>query len=151
MRRGEAVEPDALPLATRRAVSRVQADIRATTEIAWECVFVNAPHLVEPGVECWIGTADGRAYGPVVRWDSDEEDAAVFLADEWSEQVCEVLAHGNPEFARRWPPCPRHGHAHALDPELRSDQAVWVCRDDRTVVAIIGELGNAGIRRVSER
>jgi len=150
MRRGEAVELDALPPATRQAVTRVQADVRATTDIAWEWMFVNARDPAEPGIECWIGAADGGAYGPVVRWDSDEEDAVLYLADEWSEQVCETLARSDVDLARRWPPCPKPGHGHALDPELRGDRAVWVCRDDRVVIAMIGELATADRGSASE-
>jgi hypothetical protein len=80
-------------------------------------------------------------HGVTVRWDTDEDDAAVYLADEWSEQVFETLAEDDIEFARRWPPCPIPGHEHALDPEIRSQRATWVCQDDGTVVAIVGELG----------
>jgi hypothetical protein len=141
MRRGKAVDLDALPPAIRQAVTRVQADIRATTDISWEWVFENDADPVAPGALCWIGTAERGAYGPSVRWDSDEEDAALYLADEWSEEVCETLARSNADLARRWPPCSRHGFAHALDPELRRDEAVWVCREDRTVISLVGELG----------
>src|SRR5436305_1321304 len=134
MRHGEPVDPDALPAPVRRAVARVQADIRATTSIPWDWVFENDPDPEGRAVRCIIGTARG-GFGVAVRWDTDEEDAAAYLADEWSEEVCETLAEDDAELARRWPPCPKPGHEHALDPELRAERAVWVCRD-RTVVAV---------------
>lgn len=140
MRRGKPLDEAALPPAICRAVVRIQADFRSASDVGWEWAFENDPDPVEPAVLCMFGSEPG-VYGVWVRCDSDEEDAAVYLADEWSEQVFETLAQENLQLVRRWPPCPRPGHDHALDPVLQGDRAVWVCQGDRTVVAIIGQLG----------
>ena len=140
------MDPDAVPPALARAVARVLADIEGTTEVDWLVVLSEHDDDVdEPDddamIMCFIYSVGGSGYGVTVRCDEDEEAAAVFLADEWSDQVFETLAEKyDLEVARRWPPCPRAGHDHALDPALRRGQAVWVCRD---VVAPIGGLAEA--------
>jgi hypothetical protein len=138
--RQESVDEASLPDAIRAAVSRVRADIQSTTEVDWDWTFENEPDPVAPAVLCRIGSARG-AFGVMVRWDADEEEAAAYLADGWSDEVCEILAYDDAERARRWPPCPLAGHDHALDPEMQEERAVWVCRQDRTLVALVGELG----------
>lgn len=141
MRSGEPIDESSLPTAIRRAVGRVQADFRAATDIPCEWTFELASEDDQRDIVCMIWTSGG--YGVTVEPDADEADAAVYLADEWSDQVCETLADRNIELARSWPPCPKAGHDHALDPELRGGQATWVCRHDRTVVAVVGELSRA--------
>jgi hypothetical protein len=111
------------------------------SDLPWEWRFENDPDPVAPSVMCMMGTARG-AMGVTVSWDADEEDAAVCLADEWNEQVFETLAEDDLDLAQRWPPCPRLGHHHALEPMLYRILAAWICHKDRTVIAIIGQLRN---------
>jgi hypothetical protein len=40
-------------------------------------------------------------------------------------------------------PSSQAGHDHALDPELHEDRAVWVCREDRTIVSSVGDLADS--------
>jgi len=67
-------------------------------------------------------------------------DVLVLIADEWSEVVGKALIPVmGVEAARTWPRCPRHDHA--MDPVVEANQALWACRDDRTVRVPIGQLG----------
>ena len=140
------MNPEAVPPALARAVARVLADIEGTTDVEWLVVLSQEeedqeePDTEDGVIMCLIVAVGGSGTGRTVRCDEDEEAAAVFLADEWSEAVFETLADRyDLEIARRWPPCPRAGHDHALDPQLRSGQAVWACRD---VIAPIGRLAD---------
>jgi hypothetical protein len=86
--------------------------------------------------------ASGSGHGFSVDLDSDEEEAAVRMADEGTEQVFETLGETDSwEVAARWPPCPRPGHEdHGIAPDLRGGRAVWICQDG--VVTDIGRLGD---------
>lgn len=143
---GLPVDDERLPGPLRRAMTRVHADFEAMTDVQWLVRFGlgNDPDVDEgkQWVMCFLYGPTGM--GISVPADTDEEEAAVFLADEWSEAVFETLAGETGwDAASHWPPCPRLGHNdHAVSPELRSGRAVWTC-EDRSVVADIGGLSPA--------
>ena len=138
------IDPDALPAPLRRAMARVQADFEAATDLECSWWFEEDFPPDSDGdrrvVMCMIAT--DSALGFSVDVDSDEEEAAVRMADEGNEQVFETLGEVTSwGAAERWPPCPRPGHEdHAVAPDLRGGRAVWVCADG--VVAEIGRLGD---------
>jgi hypothetical protein len=140
------MDPGAVPPALAAAVARVLADIECTTDVEWIVVLSQEDEdeaeadAEDAVIMCLIAAVGGSGYGRTVRCDEDEEAAAVFLADEWSEPVFETLADKyDLEVARRWPPCPRRGHDHALTPQLQRGQAVWACRDFVTPIGRLAE------------
>ncbi len=119
-----------------RAARRVADDIRNT---ALGSVVVTTEEGEQPGdVIVWFHH-EGGGRGISVDPSYGEEDLAVLLADELSEEVGETLAEqGDLEGARTWPRCPRHDHS--LDPVLVDDRAVWQCRSDPATAFPVGAL-----------
>jgi hypothetical protein len=141
------MDPDAVPAPLRRAMARVRADFEAATDLECSWWFEELESDSDddsPTVMCMIATDSGLGFG--VDADSNEEEAAVRMADEGTEQVFETLGETTSwAAAERWPPCPRPGHDHALGPDLRDGRAVWICGGD--VVAEIGHLGDCYVSR----
>jgi len=144
----DVIDSDAMPAPLRQALARVQADFEVATDLECSWWFYQDP---EPGsddaepnaggvVMCMIATESGHGFS--LDLDSDEEEAAVRMADEGTEQVFETLGETvSWEVAERWPPCPRPGHEdHGIAPDLRRGRAVWIWREG--VVAEIGRLGD---------
>jgi len=123
------------------------ADVEATTLLRPTCSIGRPRHRLSPHTDddrveaiLWIGRSGTGACLHYVQFDEDRlEDALVDLADEWSAEVMLGLVEtAGVEEARTWPRCPSHDHA--MDPVAENGQAWWVCRTDRTVRVLIGEL-----------
>lgn len=137
------IDPETLPAPLRAALARVQADYEVATDLECSWWFYKDPEPDSDSdgmVMCMIATGSGHGFS--IYLDTDEEEAAVRMADEGTEQVFETLGETESwDVAARWPPCPRPGHEdHGIAPTLQGGRAVWICREG--VVAEIGRLGD---------
>src|SRR5438067_5299891 len=106
------IDPEAVPAALCRAMARVQADFETATDLECSLWFEAEPELgfdsgsdrERESLMCMVA-AGGSAWGFSIDLDSDEEEAAVRIADEGTEQVFEALGDTDSwEVAARWPP-----------------------------------------------
>jgi hypothetical protein len=94
------------------------------------CAWIEGPDGTGQGIRMWLnGSADYQLYS-------------------LAEQVQEWTA----DQGTTWPPCPIHPDAgHRLEPEIRDDEAVWLCPRDGETVAAVGSLPSRRRRRRKTR
>jgi|SRR5580693_4834150 hypothetical protein len=90
------------------------------------CAWIEGPDGTGQGIRMWLnGSAGYQLY-------SLAEQLQEWTADQWTT----------------WPPCPIHpGAGHRLEPEIRDDEAVWLCPRDGETVAAVGSLPSSRGRR----
>jgi hypothetical protein len=94
-----------------------------------------------PGVRAWIREPSGRGgSGIEILTDLPPGEQVARLAEQIQEWAADQLHDAG--LPPQWPQCPEHPspERHALSPEVRDGNAIWVCPESGDLISAIGSL-----------